>query len=246
MLDFTSDPYRTLAPVYDSLGLSGESEAYIKKVLEAMDKLPSGAKSLDLGCGTGKVSILLSLSGWSAEGVDISSEMIAMARLQALEAQALVDFKKQDLRAIDIKEKFDLVTCFRTLNHLNEEEEIEASIRAISRSLKRGGFFACDFFFPRAFPQEFTRVLMSPGVYLIEKGSPKKEDLLERFCIIFKKKGELFEKKECSILERGYSKDFLLKTAQNHGLKLIKTWGIKEGKFLEEEEKYNLFLFRRD
>lgn len=245
MLDFSSDPYRTLAPVYDSLGLSEESEIFLKRILEALNtKVPRG-KSLDLGCGTGKVSIALALSGWTAEGVDISGEMISMARLQALEAQVLVDFKKQDLRTIEQKEKFDLVTCFRTLNHFKEKEDVESSVRVISRALKKGGFFACDFFFPGAFPSELTKVRIAPGVYLIERLSPKEEDLVERHFVIFKKKGELFEKKECTVEERGYPKDFLTGLAEKYGLKPIEIWGIKEGQFFEKGKDHNLFLFMK-
>ena len=46
-------------------------------------KLPKGAAILDVGCGTGRHSIGLALHGYKMTGVDISQDMLNIAREEA-------------------------------------------------------------------------------------------------------------------------------------------------------------------
>lgn len=245
MFDLTSDPYRNLAPVYDQLGLSEAGERYAREILEALKETTSPGRMLDLGCGTGKAAIMFALSRWNAAGLDLSQEMITMARLQALEAQAKVDFLRQDMRTLNLENQFLLVTCFAALNHLLQESDLEAVIRVAARAITKGGFLACDLFSPGAFPGESTKVKMAPNLYLIEKCSWRKDDLLERLLIWFKRKGELFEKRESLVEERAYPQDYFLQIAKKYGFKLLKRWLINEELIPEEEGPYSLFLFQK-
>ncbi|MGB9553092.1 MAG: class I SAM-dependent methyltransferase [bacterium] len=245
MFELSSDPYRNLASIYDQLGLSEKGESCARTILESLKELTSPGRMLDLGCGTGKPTILFALSGWDAAGLDLSQDMIAMARLQALEAQAKVDFTRHDMRTLNLENQFLLITCFATLNHFRQESELEAVIRMAARAIVKSGFLACDVFSPGAFPPGFTQVKIAPNLYLIERYSWQNEDLCERQLIWFRKKGELYEKKESLIEERAYSQAFFLETAEKYGLKLLKRWALKEEITEGEESPHSLFLFQK-
>jgi ubiquinone/menaquinone biosynthesis C-methylase UbiE len=47
---------------------------------------PAPARVADLGCGTGSVTVLLSAAGYKVHGVDLSANMVALARTKAARA----------------------------------------------------------------------------------------------------------------------------------------------------------------
>ncbi len=87
-------------------------KAYLDFVLE---KIPQDGKILDLGCGTGKpiLAYLLSL-GRSVVAVDASREILKIAA-QNFPEQAFI---LQDMRNLDLPEKFDAIIAWHSFFHL--------------------------------------------------------------------------------------------------------------------------------
>ena len=56
---------------------------------------------LDLACGTGSVSVRLAKAGYEVIGVDLSPDMLAVARQKAQAAGQDILLLCQDIRAID-------------------------------------------------------------------------------------------------------------------------------------------------
>src|SRR5687767_11187994 len=57
---------------------------------------PSPAKILDLGCGTGSLSVLLAEMGHAVTGIDLSPRMIEQARQKARRHGEEIDLKVGD------------------------------------------------------------------------------------------------------------------------------------------------------
>jgi ubiquinone/menaquinone biosynthesis C-methylase UbiE len=60
------------------------------------------AAVLDLGCGTGSLSVLLALEGHRVTGIDLSERMLERARAKAAEAGVDVEFSKGDASALEL------------------------------------------------------------------------------------------------------------------------------------------------
>lgn len=100
---------------------------------------------LDLACGTGGPTIELAKRGYSVTGVDISKEMIKIARKKASKVKVKVYFRVGDMRKIRFKERFDAVLClFTSINYNITDEAMESTMKCIYRSLKKGGVFIAD------------------------------------------------------------------------------------------------------
>jgi ubiquinone/menaquinone biosynthesis C-methylase UbiE len=70
----------------------------------------------DIGCGTGSLSVLLAESGSSICGLDISSEMIAIARSKAENAGVSATFIRGDAAAPPLSQaSFDVVLARHVL-----------------------------------------------------------------------------------------------------------------------------------
>jgi ubiquinone/menaquinone biosynthesis C-methylase UbiE len=96
-------------------------------------------RALDVGCGTGVVSIVLANRDFEVTGIDHSEEMLAIAREKAVR-EGVIDrctFLTGDVRDLPFGDgEFDCVTCQGLLHHL---EDIEPCVREMARVLRSGG-----------------------------------------------------------------------------------------------------------
>jgi 2-polyprenyl-3-methyl-5-hydroxy-6-metoxy-1,4-benzoquinol methylase len=60
------------------------------------------AEVLDLGCGTGSLSVLLALEGFRVSGIDLSERMLERARAKALAAGVDISFTQGDAGALEL------------------------------------------------------------------------------------------------------------------------------------------------
>lgn len=93
---------------------------------------------LDVGCGIGNFLELAKERGWQCAGVDIDADAIESAKrktgITELEAKDVITYAKEHP-----EKKFDLVTFFDVLEHVDNHNEFLA---AISSLLKEGGHIA--------------------------------------------------------------------------------------------------------
>lgn len=116
------------------------TEAEVNRALKML-RPQGGERVLDLACGSGRHSLELVRQGFSVVGVEISSELIEIARRDA-EAQGLeATFIEGDLRELDFEEEFDIVLNLNdgAVGYFETDEENHRTFEVISRSLKSGG-----------------------------------------------------------------------------------------------------------
>ncbi|MHA6484802.1 class I SAM-dependent DNA methyltransferase [Paenibacillus sp. strain BS8-2] len=120
---------------------------------ECWSKYGMPSSVVDLGCGTGSLSIPLARSGFHVYGIDLSSDMLSIARNkwdetpgQAIRPRAgSIRWLQQDMRDWELGEQVDTVVSFcDCFNYLTEEADIEAAFLATYRGLKDGGSFLFD------------------------------------------------------------------------------------------------------
>jgi len=128
-----------------------ERSRFRQKQIE-LSGIRSGERVLDVGCGTGSLSILTRIAvGESGEaaGIDIAADMISTARRKAQRAGLDIDFRIASVDNLPYPDScFDVVTSTMMFHHLPVEIK-EKGLREIHRVLKVDGrFFLCDFLSP--------------------------------------------------------------------------------------------------
>lgn len=116
-----------------------------------------GVAVLDVGCGTGYLAGKLHRKGALVTGVDISSEMISIARSTVPEVEFRVDSASELATVQD--ESFDLVIANYVLM---DTPDLEGTMRAFHRVLRPGGRAVLVFSHP-CFPQARAEPGESPG-----------------------------------------------------------------------------------
>jgi len=103
-------------------------------------KPEKGSKLLDIPCGYGRHSKLLSEKGIKVTGVDNNENFISIAK----ENCPNVNFILRDMRKIDFYNEFDFaIDLFTSFGYFSDEENFEV-LRKISKALKKGGKFLLE------------------------------------------------------------------------------------------------------
>lgn len=115
-------------------------------------------KVLDLACGEGTFAIAMAKRGLQVTGVDLSPEMLSIARERAAKDGLEVKFLQQDMRLLSLRGRFDLVTCwFDSLNYLLRIDDLAQALAGVSRVLDKNSIFIFDVNTIRALAVEWIR-----------------------------------------------------------------------------------------
>lgn len=113
----------------------------IEQHKRALKFVQNKGKALDVGCGcTGRFIDLLISEGLKPEGVDVSEEMIRLARRRHPE----VAFHQQDIGEWDIEDKYDFITAWDSIWHIPLEQQEKVFTKLVS-SLNQGGVLIFTF-----------------------------------------------------------------------------------------------------
>lgn len=120
-----------------------------------------GAPVLELGAGSGRVTVALARSGFEVVAVEPSAAMRARgaARLAAAGVGDRVAWLDADARSLALERRFALVIApFHMLMHLATLDDQDAALRAARAHVAPGGAFATDVYVPRFGPEGVVRV----------------------------------------------------------------------------------------
>jgi len=136
--------YKHLSQIYD-YGWGDFSKQYVDLIngfLSDSNVMP--ARILDLACGTGILAVKLAQCGHFVKGLDISPEMIDIAKSKSSKLSN-VSFEVADMTQFQVSEKFDLVTCtFDSINYLMRIDDLKKMFKNVASALDRKGFFIFD------------------------------------------------------------------------------------------------------
>lgn len=141
----SSEAYTYLAQYYDRLMEVDYSQwvAYLKRTWQRFGFKPR--KVLDIGCGTGNITVPLAQMGLEVTAVDYSPAMIQVARAKAEQAQVSVNFVVQKMQQLQLAEQFDMVVCCcDVVNYLTTETDLQQFISRVYQHTKPGGLFLFD------------------------------------------------------------------------------------------------------
>jgi SAM-dependent methyltransferase len=95
---------------------------------------------LELGCGTGRVSLALAPRARHVSAIDVDPELVAVLRERATERELPVEAVVADARAFELDRRFDLVLAPMQLVQLLEGEgERLSMLTCVARHLNPGG-----------------------------------------------------------------------------------------------------------
>ena len=119
--------YDLLADFYDRINSEIDYDAWASFIEQIFDREMKSRPNLvmDLGCGTGKMTLALAKKGYDMTGIDYSVNMLGRAREAAAEAglSERILWLCQDMRRFELYGTMGaIVSCLDTINHLTKEK----------------------------------------------------------------------------------------------------------------------------
>jgi len=126
-----------LANFYDSFI---DPQVY-DEYLRLLDKYTSLGTLLDIGCGTGTLSLELAKRGYKVMATDLSEELLDIVDYRAKEENINLEIGVYDM--LDpISLKFDsVIASMDVINHLTDLEDVEFGFTNIFKALNNNGVF---------------------------------------------------------------------------------------------------------
>ena len=236
--------YDALAPFYAALNTEVDYEGmadYLEGVFKKHFK-GTVADILDLGCGSGNVTLPLSARGYGMVGVDISEEMLSYAREKDEDGRVL--WLCQDMRSFELYGTVEAAACtLDGINHLTSKDDVLKCLSLVHNYLVPDGIFVFDINSPYKFKSVYgdnAYILEDEGVLCAWQNTYNPKTHLCRFDISVFEEAEdgSYLRSDVSAKERMYTvravEDMLKKT----GFTLLEiTDGYREEAVHEKTER---------
>ena len=140
-----STSYQSFAYVYDKFMNNIPYEEWSQYLTELFHRyFITDGTLVELGCGTGTLSLLMHNQGYSLIGIDNSTDMLALAA-EKTPPSSDITLLHQDMRTLDLGTTYDGFYCLcDSLNYLLSPEDVLSTFQGIKTHLKQNGIFIFD------------------------------------------------------------------------------------------------------
>lgn len=218
--------YNDFAYSYDTLMQDVDYKKrtdYICSLFKAFDRMPT--LMLDLACGTGEFSNRFAECGVSVIGVDMSYDMLSVAREKSAEQGNDILYLCQDAAKLDLYGTVDgAICCLDSLNHITDYDKFCEAIARVSLFLEKDRLFIFDVNTPykhREILGNNTFVIDTEDVYCVWQNEYNDTDnTVEINLDFFTPDGDTYYRTSESFCERAYTDSEIENALENAGLKI--------------------------
>ena len=242
--------YDSITAYYDRLNAGMDYNALYSFCTEAYSRFGIGGErplALDLGCGTGSLTKLLS-EKFDMTAMDINEDMLSVARAKCEGGDVL--FVRGDMRGFELYGSVAAVfsTC-DCVNYLLSEKELSACFGCVSNYLDPGGVFVFDMVTKHRFENHYAKnnyVYDDGDAFLVWENDYKKSGICDFLLTLFvKEKGNVWKRIEDAQRQRAYSVSTVKRLLEASGLSLCGVFGGTDLSPLAEDSGRAYFVCKR-
>ncbi len=225
-LELISDMYNDFAYTYDALMTDVDYKKrtdYLCSLFCKYDRMPT--LMLDLACGTGEFCNQFASKGVSVIGVDISYDMLSLAREKSAELGNDILYLCQDAVELDLYGTVDgAICCLDSLNHITDYVAFCKAIERVSLFLEKDRLFIFDVntvYKHRNVLGNNTFVIDTDDVYCVWQNEfDNKDNTVSINLDFFTPDGDAYIRTGESFCERAYTEQEIANALQKAGLKI--------------------------
>ncbi len=222
----SNNMYNDFAYSYDALMRDADYKKraeYLRSLFCKFDRMPT--LMLDLACGTGEFCNLFASKGVSVIGVDISYDMLSLAREKTAQQGNDVLYLCQDAIELDLYGTVDgAICCLDSLNHIIDYDAFCKAIERVSLFLEKDRLFIFDVntvYKHREVLSSNTFVIDADDVYCVWQNEfDGKDNTVSINLDFFTPDGEVYVRTGESFCERAYTEQEIAFALKKAGLKI--------------------------
>lgn len=224
--------YEFLSRIYDELMANVDYPKWAQFMSDLAEK--QGEKPiniLELGCGTGNITLELLKMGYEVVGVDISEEMLEIAREKTADFGEKAILITQDITDMDfdVYEIDCVMACNDTFNYIVEKEELASLLDYLYPRMKKGGQLVFDissrYKLEHILGNNVFGESFEDWAYLWENFYDEQEQLITMEINIFTQENELYHRDIETHYQRAYTEEEIIDLLKKTGFREIKTYG---------------------
>lgn len=218
----------------------GEAKKHVDFILNNV-KTPPGSSILDLACGPGRHSIIFAQRGYNVTAVDLSNNLLSVARDAAAENGLNICFIKSDLRDIKINCCFDIIiNLFTSFGYFEKDEDNYTIFDVALKHLNYKGKFVIDFFNKHYLLQnlkEYSEETFQEVKY-IQKRSVSGSRIIKEIKVISEGQSKKFFESV-----RLFSPEEIICALNDRGFIIDRTFGDFDGKKFDPQLSERIIIF---
>ena len=226
MMENNKEAYQSFARVYDMFMNDVPYAEWADYVQELLDEY--GVKDglvLELGCGTGSLTEILSARGYDMIGVDNSADMLEIALDKKMESGQDILYLLQDMRGFELYGTVRaVISICDSMNYITEEEDLLTVFKLVNNYLDPGGVFVFDLNTLYKYREILGECTIAEnrenGSFIWDNYFDEEDDINEYDLTLFIPEGDdgLFRKYEETHYQRGYELDTIKELLEKAGM----------------------------
>ena len=217
----------------------------------------------ELGCGTGTMTRLLASAGYDMIGIDLSEEMLDIARYEHSEDESEILYLHQDMREFELFGTVSaIVSLCDSMNYITSEEDLLQVFCLVNNYLDPNGYFIFDMNTIYKYETQLgDRVIAEnrENCSLIWENYYDAEKQLNQYDITIYSKAEfedeedmeeeeklppLYERLEETHIQRAYSIETVVSLLQEAGMEVVAVYGVGTKEAPKEDTERVYFIAR--
>ena len=225
--------YDLLAPFYDAINADINYEKWADFIEEILKKECKTRPELvlDLGCGTGRMTLELAKRGYDMTGIDYSPEMLDIARTSAEKGGYDILWLCQDMREFELYGTVDAtVCCLDCINHLGKISDVKKCFSLVHNYLIPDGIFIFDingrFKFENIYADNTYAMEEDGGFCVWENYYDEKKKMCDFYITLFEEcEDGRYIRHEETQSEKMYTLEEIKKALESVGMEFLNAYG---------------------
>ncbi len=240
------EAYKSFAHVYDMFMDNVPYQEWCDYLVSLLKEYGiSDGILLDLGCGTGSMTELLSRFGFDMIGVDSSEDMLEVAVEKREDSGLDILYLMQDMREFELYGTVRAaVSVCDSINYILSKEELIQVFSLVNNYLDPKGIFIFDcnteYKYKTLLADRVIAENREEGSFIWENEYDEEEQINEYALTLFIKEGRQYSKYEEVHYQRCYSVEEITSALQEAGLELLQVYDAftKEAPRVDSERIY--------
>ena len=218
--------YGDFAAAYDLLTFNVPYDEIADYYAEILRKMTSGKRLLDMGCGTGSLTVRLAERGFDVIGQDASPEMLSIAARKSSKVMWIC----QNMEETEIGDKVNaVISTLDSINHLDGRYAVLNCFRRAAECLESGGAFVFDVntvYKHREILGSNTFIYDVDGVYCAWQNTfdPNDNGVDIELDLFFENGDGTYSRGEESFREIAFSADEYCQMLEESGFEVVNIW----------------------
>lgn len=204
---------------------------------------------LDLACGTGNITKLISKHFKITWAVDLSSDMLAEAESKLRYSGVKGNFIRQNISKLELGKKFNFITCcLDSINYLTSMEDVKSCFNRVYDHLEEEGIFIFDI-------NSYYKIteILGNNIYTYDSEDVfytwenyLEKDIVEMYLTFFiKKSNGYYERFDELHRERAYKMEWLENLIKEINFKIIGRFNGYEFKSVNEKSERIVYVLKK-